>query len=136
MASITKKRVIEINEKCENDFKLDIMYYVSYKDYKLQKYQEYEKDKFNSFRLGYRKNMEYKTNEYGCTYPVYDETYNIVLNYNRSYHENGMIVSYGLGKDYILEKGLKRKTIKDLQKWSNYLNDKRLKDIIVEKEEK
>lgn len=135
MASITKKRVIEINEKCGNDFKLDVMYYVSYKDYKLQKYQEYEKDKFNSFRLGYRKNVEYKTSEYGCKYPVYDGTYNIVLNYNTSYHENEMMISHGLGKDYVLEKGLKRKAIKDLQKWSNYLNDDCLKDIIVELEE-
>ena len=136
MASIAKKKVIEINEKCGNDFKLDIMYYVSYKDYKLQKYQEYEKDKFNSFRLGYRENMEYKTNEYGCKYPVYDGTYNIVLTYNTSYHKNGMMVSYGLGKDYILEKGLKRKAIKDLQKWSNYLSDEHLKNIIVELEGK
>ena len=80
--------------------------------------------------------MEYKTNEYGCKYPVYDGTYNIVLNYNTSYRENEMMISYGLGKDYILERGLKRKAIKDLQKWSNYLNDDCLKNIIVELEGK
>ena len=136
MASITKKRVLEINEKCKNGFSLDIMYYVSYKDYKLQKYQEYDKNKFNSFRLGYRENVEYKVNEYGCKYPVYDGTYNIVLNYNTSYREDKMMITYGLGKDYVLKKGLKRKAIKDLQRWANYLNDECLKDIITELKEK
>lgn len=135
MASITRKRVMEINEKCRNDFKLDVMYYISYKEYKLQKYQEYAENEFNSFRLGYQRNVEYKTSEYGCKYPVYDGTYNIVLNYNRSYRENEMMISHGLGKDYILEKGLKRKTIKDLQNWTIYLNDDCLKDIVRKLEE-
>lgn len=134
MASITREKVQKINEGAKNNFKLDIQYYLIWKEYKLEKLQLIEgtKNKYNNFRLGYREHRETKTNEYGCSYPVYTGTYDIVLNYNTSLHENGMLITNGLGKDVVIETGLTRKSVKDLQKATEKLTDEFLGGVINE----
>lgn len=134
MASITREKVQKINEGAKNNFKLDIQYYLIWKEYKLEKLQLIEgtENKYNNFRLGYREHRETKTNEWGCSYPVYTGTYDIVLNYNTSYSENGMLITNGLGKDVVIETGLTRKTVKDLQKATEKLTDEFLGGVINE----
>ena len=107
-----------------------MQYYVTWGEYKLYKLIEIAPNKYNNFRLGYREHKEIKTNEYGCKYPVYDGTYDIVLNYNTSYHENGMLITNGLGKDFTIETGLTKKTIKELQEATKLLDDDLLNNII------
>ena len=134
MASITREKVQKINEGAKNNFKLDIQYYLIWKEYKLEKLQLIEgtENKYNNFRLGYREHKEIKTNEWGCSYPVYTGTYDIVLNYNTSLHENGMLITDGLGKNVIIETGLTRKSVKDLQKATEKLTDEFLGGVINE----
>ena len=134
MASITREKVQKINEGAKNNFKLDIQYYLIWKEYKLEKLQLIEgtENKYNNFRLGYREHKEIKNNEWGCSYPVYTGTYDIVLNYNTSLHENGMLITDGLGKNVIIETGLTRKSVKDLQKATEKLNDEFLGGVINE----
>ena len=134
MASITREKVQKINEGAKNNFKLDIQYYLIWKEYKLEKLRLIEgtENKYNNFRLGYREHRETKTNEWGCSYPVYTGTYDIVLNYNTSYSENGMLITNGLGKDVVIETGLTRKTVKDLQKATEKLTDEFLGGVINE----
>ena len=134
MASITREKVQKINEGAKNNFKLDIQYYLIWKEYKLEKLQLIEgtENKYNNFRLGYREHKEIKTNEWGCSYPVYTGTYDIVLNYNTSLYENKMLITNGLGKNVIIETGLTRKSIKDLQKATEKLTDEFLGGVINE----
>lgn len=134
MASITREKVQKINEGAKNNFKLDIQYYLIWKEYKLEKLQLIEgtENKYNNFRLGYREHRETKINEYGCSYPVYTGTYDIVLNYNTSLYENKMLITNGLGKDVVIETGLTRKSIKDLQKATEKLTDEFLGGVINE----
>lgn len=131
MASITKEKYLKINGGCENDFKLDLQYYVTWGEYKLYKLiEKEEQNHYHNFRLGYREHKEIKTNEWGCKYPVYDGTYDIVLNYNTSYHENGMLITNGLGKDYTLKTNITRKTIKELQNITKELTQEKLFEMI------
>ena len=131
MASITKEKYLKINGGCENDFKLDLQYYVTWGEYKLYKLIEKEdQNHYHNFRLGYREHKESKTNECGCTYPVYDGTFDIVLNYNTSYHENGMLITNGLGKNFTIKTGLTRKTIKELQETTKELTQEKLFEMI------
>ncbi len=134
MASITREKVQKINEGAKNNFKLDIQYYLIWKEYTLEKLQLIEgtENKYNNFRLGYREHKEIKTNEWGCSYPVYTGTYDIVLNYNTSLYENKMLITNGLGKNVIIETGLTRKSIKDLQKATEKLTDEFLGGVINE----
>ena len=134
MASITREKVQKINEGAKNNFKLDIQYYLIWKEYALEKLQLIEgtENKYNNFRLGYREHRENKTNEWGCSYPVFTGTYDIVLNYNTSLHENGMLITNGLGKDVVIETGLTRKSVKDLQKATEKLTDEFLGGVINE----
>jgi len=133
MATITRDKIIKINEGSKNGFKLDIQYYVIWGEYKLAKLQQLDGvNKYHNFRLGYREHIERKTNEFGCSYPVYTGTYDIVLNYNTSIEQNNMLITEGLGKDKILATGLTRKTIKDLQKITEMLTDEFLGGVINE----
>ena len=134
MASITREKVQKINEGAKNNFKLDIQYYLIWKEYTLEKLQLIEgtENKYNNFRLGYREHKEIKTNEWGCSYPVYTGTYDIVLNYNTSLYENKMLITNGLGKNVIIETGLTRKSVKDLQKATEKLTDEFLGGVINE----
>lgn len=118
MASIKLSKIKEINEGCANDFKLDVQYYVYYKEYALEKYEQIKDNDYKRYRLSYRKHYDYITNEYGCKYPVYDGTYDIYLNVNYSRKENKMIITEGLGKDYLLGNNFTRKTIKTLQEYT------------------
>lgn len=122
MASIKISKIKEINEGCKNNFELDIQYYVCYKEYSLEKYDLIGNDLYKKYRLSYREHFDRVTNEYGCSYPKYDGTYDIYLNINNSRKENKMIITEGLGKDILLEKGITRKTIKKLQEWTEKLN--------------
>ena len=122
MASIKISKIKEINEGCKNNFQLDIQYYVCYKEYSLEKYDLIGNDLYKKYRLSYREHFDRVTNEYGCSYPKYDGTYDIVLNINHSRKENKMIITEGLGKDILLEKGITRKAIKNLQEWTKKLD--------------
>lgn len=129
MAKITKEKYLKINEGCENGFGLDLMYFITWGEYKLERLILIENNKYDNFRLGYREHREFKINEYGCKYPVYDGTYDIVLNYNTSIKENKMLITNGLGKDTVLKSGITRKTIKELQNITKELNDKKLEEL-------
>lgn len=122
MASIKISKIKEINEGCGNEFKLDIQYYVCYKEYALEKYDLIGNDLYKKYRLSFREHFDRVTNEYGCSYPKYDGTYDIVLNVNHSRKEHQMIITEGLGKDILLEKGITRKAIKNLQGWTKKLD--------------
>lgn len=122
MASIDIAKIKKINEGCANGFKLDIQYYVCYKEYSLEKYDLISDNIYKKYRLSFREHYDYITNEYGCKYPKYDGTYDIYLNINHSRKEEKMIITEGLGKDILLENGITRKTIKRLQEWSNKLD--------------
>lgn len=131
MAKITKEKYLKINGGCKNDFQLDLQYYLVWGEYKLYKLIETEKENnFNNFRLGFREHKETKTNEYGCSYPIYTGTYDIVLNYNTSLKDDKMLITNGLGKDYILKTGLTRKTIKELQNITKELTTDKLFELI------
>lgn len=134
MANITKDKVIKINEGSKNGFKLDIQYYLIWGEYKLEKLEKIEdqENKYHNFRLGYREHVERKTNEYGCSYPVYTGTYDIVLNYNTSLYDNQVLITEGLGKDVVISTDHTRKTIKDLQKATEQLTDDFLGGVINE----
>ena len=134
MAKITKEKVIKINEGSKNGFKLDIQYFVIWGEYKLEKLEKIEnqENKYHNFRLGYREHVERKTNEYGCSYPVYTGTYDIVLNYNTSLHENNILITEGLGKDVTLATGYTRKTVKELQAITEKLTNEFLRGVINE----
>lgn len=123
MAKITKEKLMNINSKCSNGFKLDLMYYLAYKEYALDKYVQIDGDRYVHYRLVYRDNWTQKQSAYGCTYPVHDGTKKVVLNVNSCLHQNGFMVSNGLGVDYVLESGLTRETIKGLQEWSSKVDD-------------
>ena len=123
MAKITKEKLMNINSKCANGFKLDLMFYLAYKEYALDRYAQVEGDRYVHYRLTYRDNFVQKQSEYGCTYPVRDGTKKVVLNVNTCLHQNGFMVSNGLGVDYVLESGLTRETIKGLQEWSSKVDD-------------
>ena len=118
MASIKLSKIKEINGGCANDFKLDVQYYVIYKEYALEKYELIKDNYYKKYRLYYREHYDYITNEYGCKYPKYDGTYNIYLNVNYSRKEDKMIITNGLGKDYLLGSAFTRKTIKTLQEYT------------------
>lgn len=123
MAKITKEKLMNINSKCANGFKLDLMYYLGYKEYALDRYVQVDGDKYVHYRLTYRDNWKQKQSEYGCTYPVLDGTKKVVLNVNSCLYQNGFMISNGLGVDYVLESGLTRETIKGLQEWSSKVDD-------------
>lgn len=122
MARIEFAKINKINEGCGNGFKLDIQYYVCYKEYALEKYDLIEDNIYKKYRLSFRQHYDYVTNEYGCKYPKYDGTYDIYLNINTSKREDKVIITEGLGKDILLEEGITRKTIKKLQEWSSKLD--------------
>lgn len=129
MAKITKEKYLKINEGCANGFKLDLMYFITWGEYKLERLIEIGQNKYDNFRLGFREHKEFKTNEYGCKYPVYDGTYDIVLNYNTSIKEDKMLITNGLGKEITFLSGLNRKTIKSLQDLTKILNDTKLEEL-------
>lgn len=122
MARIEFAKINKINEGCENGFKLDVQYYVCYKEYTLEKYDLMQDNIYKKYRLSFRQHYDYVVNEYGCKYPKYDGTYDVYLNINTSRREDKMIITEGLGKDVLLEKGVTRKTIKKLQEWSSKLD--------------
>lgn len=122
MAKITKEKYLKINEGCANGFKLDLQYYVCYGEYALEKYDLMQDNIYKKYRLSFRQHYDYIVNEYGCKYPKYDGTYDIYLNINTSRREDKVIITEGLGKDILLEKGVTRKTIKKLQEWSSNLD--------------
>lgn len=134
MASITRERINKINEGSKNGFKLDIQYYVIWKEYSLDKLIPIEDKEncYHNFRLHFRDHIEYKPTNYGKDYPVYTGTYDIVLNYNTSLHKDQMLITEGLGKDKIIATGFTRKTIKDLQKATEMLTEDFLRGVINE----
>ena len=72
--------------------------------------------------LYYIREYTERTNQWGVTVKEATDTYRIVLN-SGAMRKSGDFYSGGLGKSYTMAGGFKRRTLKDLQKIADILDD-------------
>lgn len=108
MGKITKEAIQKINNKCKNDWKLDIQYYLFHNEKTLVKQIQLDDEHYLEFALRYN----YKNQ--------------ISLHISKFYHKKGdaFATSSGLGKKNILEETPEvRKNINKLISFTEKLND-------------
>ena len=114
MGKITREQIQKINNKCMNDWKLDVEYYIYHKEKTLVKQIKIDDENYLEFALRYN----YKNQ--------------ISLHISKFFHEQGKYyaTSNGLGKSKILDNTkVKRKNINDLIEYTKQLNDSELLEI-------
>lgn len=113
MAKITNKQIQEINNKCKNNWKLNVQHYLNFSEKTLLKNIENDDKSYLQFSLEYNYNKQ------------------ISLRISKfNYMENGLAVTEGLGKFKILdETKLKRKSINNLIEFTKALTDEKLLEI-------
>ena len=108
MARITREQVIKTNEKCMNEWRLDVEYYLFHSEKTLIKQIKLDDEHYLEFRLNYN----YKNQ--------------ISLHISKFYHKGGDYIasSNGLGKRKILdETQATRKNLNNLIDFTNSLTD-------------
>lgn len=112
-----EKQIENINNKCMNDWKLDIQYYVYHKEKILLKQIKLDDENYLEFTLRYN----YKNQ--------------ISLHISKFHHKIGeyFACSKGLGKSKILdETQVKRKNVNNLIEFTKFLNDEECMKINTE----
>lgn len=108
MARITREQVIKTNEKCMNEWRLDVEYYLFHSEKTLIKQIKLDDEHYLEFRLNYN----YKNQ--------------ISLHISKFYHKEGnyFASSNGLGKRKILdETQATKKNLNNLIDFTNSLTD-------------
>ena len=109
MANITQEQVNRINNKCKNDWHLDIQYYLNWSEKILIKRINLDADSYL---------------EYTLSYNLHNQIYIRIQKY---YIENGCGVSSGLGKTLIIDETIyARKNINKLIEYTDKLNNTEL----------
>lgn len=108
MASITKQEIEKINNKCRNDWRLDVEFYLFHSEKRLIKHIELDDKHYLEFSLQYN----YKNQ--------------ISLHISKFEHKQGDYFAHseGMGKSTIfIETAFKRKILNNLIDVTNVLND-------------
>lgn len=114
MAKITREQIQKINNKCKNDWELDIQFFIFHNEKTLKKIIELDEEHYLEFKIDYN----YKNQ--------------IVLFINKFYHKTGenFATSNGLGKKKMLEEtSASRKSINKLIEYTEKLTDEQLIQI-------
>ena len=114
MAKITREQIQKINNKCKNDWELDIQFFIFHNEKTLKKIIELDEEHYLEFKIDYN----YKNQ--------------IVLFINKFYHKTGenFATSNGLGKKKMLEEtSASRKSINKLIEYTEKLTDEQLMQI-------
>ncbi len=114
MAKITREQINTINEKCKNDWELDLRYFLYHNEKTLIKHISIDDEHYLEFKL----NFNYKNQ--------------ITLRISKFYHKtgDGFATSSGLGKSRILEETpAPRKSINKLIEFTKILTDDELMKI-------
>lgn len=117
MPKITREQIQKINEKCENDWGLDIQYFIFHNEKELIKKIDLDDESYLQFKIGYNwKNQ-------------------ISLYISKFYHKQGdyFATSEGLGKSKILDSAEHtRKSINNLIEYTKTLADYELMHLNAE----
>ena len=111
MSNITREQIQKINNRCKNDWSLDIQYYLFHNQKTLIKHIALNEEYYIQFKLNYN----YKNQ--------------ITLYFNKFHHKEGdyFATSSGLGKSKIIdEKQTTRKNINNLIELTEKLTDDEL----------
>lgn len=114
MAKITREQIQKINNKCKNNWELDIQFFIFHNEKTLKKIIELDEEHYLEFKIDYN----YKNQ--------------IVLFINKFYHKTGenFATSNGLGKKKMLEEtSASRKSINKLIEYTEKLADEQLIQI-------
>lgn len=113
MSKISKEQIQKINEKCKNNWKIDIQYLIFHNEKQLYKTLELDQEHYLQFELGYDSNNQ------------------IILRISKYHHKQGDIfsTSNGLGKKKILSDTQNRKNINALIEYTSKFTDEKLLNI-------
>lgn len=114
MVNITNELINDINNKCKNDWKLDISYYIFHKEKTLIKRIKLDEQNYLEFALRYNRQNQ------------------VSLHISKFYQEKGdnYASTSGMGKIEILDiTQFKRKNINNLISFTNDLDDEKLLEI-------
>lgn len=114
MARITREQVIKTNEKCMNEWRLDVEYYLFHNEKRLVKHIKLDDENYLEFALYFN----YKNQ--------------IQLHISKYHHKEGdyFATSQGLGKSRLLDNTeYTRKSINNLIDFTKTLNDEKLMTI-------
>lgn len=113
MSKISKEQIQKINEKCKNNWKIDIQYLIFHNEKQLYKTLELDQEHYLQFELGYDSNNQ------------------IILRISKYHHKQGdtFSTSNGLGKKKILSNTQNRKNINALIEYTSKFTDEKLLNI-------
>ncbi|MDD3225867.1 MAG: hypothetical protein PHX70_14405 [Clostridium sp.] len=108
---MTIEELNKINEKCGNDFKLDLQYYMFHKEKQLEKLVNINDNQFLEYTLYFSEN-----------YRSYNKEIVIKLRISKYTKQGDYATSQGLGQTFIIEEGLTRKNFNKLVELSHTLD--------------
>lgn len=113
MSKISNDQIQKINEKCKNNWKVDIEYLLFHNEKQLYKIIELDQEHYLQFELSYNWNNQ------------------IILRISKYYHKQGdtFATSNGLGKRRILSDSQNRKNINMLIEYTSKFTDEELMKI-------
>lgn len=113
MSKISKEQIQKINEKCKNNWKIDMQYLIFHNEKQLYKTLELDQEHYLQFELGYDSNNQ------------------IILRISKYHHKQGdtFSTSNGLGKKKILSDTQNRKNINALIEYTSKFTDEKLLTI-------
>ena len=114
MANIKREQIQKINQKCSNNWSLDVQYYLFHSEKTLIKHIQLDEEHYIEFRL------------------LYNWKNQITLSFNKFHHKEGdyFATSNGLGKSRILDTTeFSRKNINNLITLTETLTDEELMTI-------
>lgn len=114
MGKITKQEIIQINDKCSNNWSLDVQYYIYYNQKTLIKRIDIDEENYLEFTLRYNYNKQ------------------ITLHICKFYHRKGenYASTSGLGKSKVLDiTQAKTRNVNKLIELTKKLNDEELLKI-------
>lgn len=114
MANITRQQIDSINNRCSNDWELDVDYYLMHNDKTLIKRIYIDEEHYLKFCIRYNSNNQ------------------VILHISNNYHKKGeyFSTSHGMGKTKILEETqAPRKNINNLIDFTRKLTNTELLEI-------